>query len=117
MSVSETSDKGLEGLTHAAASFAATLSFEALPEAAVRLAKRCVIDGLGVALAGARQPGMEPLRQHIRRTGGAADARLLAGGGEAFPVAQAALWAARPATRWTGTTPSWPRGPAGPTAC
>lgn len=92
MSVTDPPDTGLEGLTGAASTFAATLVFEALPEAAVRLAKRCVIDGTGVALAGSQQPGMQPLRQHIQRMGGAADARLLAGAGEASPVALAALW-------------------------
>ncbi|MFT7287336.1 MAG: 2-methylcitrate dehydratase PrpD [Halieaceae bacterium] len=92
MSVTDTSDSSLEGLTHAASSFAATLAFETLPEETVRLAKRCVIDGVGVALAGSQQPGMQPLRQHIQRMGGVADARLLAGDGDALPVALAALW-------------------------
>ena len=92
MSPSDTPDSSLDGLTQAASTFAATLTFEALPDEAVRLGKRCVIDGVGVALAGSRQPGMQPLRQHIQRMGGVADARLLAGGGEAFPVALAALW-------------------------
>lgn len=92
MSVSEPSDPSLEGLTQAAATFAATLAFQEMPEEAVRLAKRCVIDGVGVALAGSRQPGMQPLRQHLQRMGGSADTRLLAGDGEAFPVALAALW-------------------------
>ena len=91
MSATDPSDSSLEGLTHAASTFAATLTFEALPDEAVRLAKRCVIDGVGVALAGSQQPGMQPLRQHIQRMGGVTDSRLLADG-EALPVAHAALW-------------------------
>lgn len=92
MTPSNESGTDLEGLTLAASTFAASLSFEALPQPVVRLAKRCMIDGLGVALAGSQQPGMEPLRRHIQRTGGSADTRLLAGGDTAFPVGLAALW-------------------------
>ena len=39
-------------VTQEAADFARNLSFDALPAEAVRIGKRCVLDGLGLILAG-----------------------------------------------------------------
>ncbi|MCG6115828.1 MAG: MmgE/PrpD family protein [Mesorhizobium sp.] len=57
------------------------------------MAKRCVVDGLGVALAGSEQPGMAPLKAYIDSLGGSAQARRI-GGGTRLPAHLAALWSA-----------------------
>jgi 2-methylcitrate dehydratase PrpD len=81
----------LSGLTAAAARFTATLRFEDLPEDVLRIARRCLLDGLAVALAGSEQPGMAPLGRYIDSVGGAAQARRI-GGGARLPAHLAALW-------------------------
>lgn len=81
----------LTGLTAAAARFTAGLRFEHLPGDVVALARRCVLDGLAVALAGSEQPGMEPLGRYIDGIGGAPQARRI-GGGQRLPAHLAALW-------------------------
>jgi 2-methylcitrate dehydratase PrpD len=48
------------------------------PPEAVRLAKRCVIDGVGVLLAGSATKGSEILRDHVRAAGGSPEAWVFA---------------------------------------
>lgn len=81
----------LTGLTAAAAQFTAGLRFEHLSGDVVALARRCVLDGLAVALAGSEQPGMAPLGRYIDGIGGAPQARRI-GGGKRLPAHLAALW-------------------------
>jgi 2-methylcitrate dehydratase PrpD len=81
----------LSGLTVAAARFAAGLRFPDLPGEVVALARRCMLDGLAVALAGSEQPGMAPLGRYVDGLGGAAQARRI-GGGPRLPAHLAALW-------------------------
>lgn len=83
----------LAGLTRAAAAFAAGHRFERLAPETLRLARRCVLDGLAVMLAGTEQPGMAPLRAYIGSLGGAAQARLVGEGAARVPTHLAALWA------------------------
>ena len=83
----------LSGLTAAAAQFAAELSFDDLDAEVLQLSKRCLIDGLGVMLAGSEQPGMAPLESFIQAEGGAAQSRLLGLGGRRAAATRAALWA------------------------
>ena len=82
----------LKGLTRAVAAFSAGMSFDRLDAENVRLARRCVLDGLGVSLGGSQQHGMAPLMTYLRATGGTEQARLLGSRGAALPAAQAALW-------------------------
>lgn len=58
----------------------------------LRLARRCVLDGLAVALGGSQQPGMAPLARYIQATGGAGHSRPLGAVAHAFPPHLAALW-------------------------
>jgi 2-methylcitrate dehydratase PrpD len=81
----------LTGLTEAAARFVSGLRFEDLNGEVVRIARRCVLDGLAVALAGSEQKGMAPLGRYIDSLGGAAQARGI-GGGKRIPAHLAALW-------------------------
>ncbi|RVT90973.1 MmgE/PrpD family protein [Sphingomonas crocodyli] len=82
----------LSGLTAAAARFTVGLRFDDIDAETLRLARRCVLDGLGVALAGSEQHGMAPLRRFIERQGGVAEARLLGSPRGALPAHLAALW-------------------------
>ena len=81
----------LSGLTAAAARFTAGLRHADLPEDVRHLAKRCMLDGLAVALAGSEQPGMAPLGRYIDGLGGAAQTRRI-GGGPRLPAHLSALW-------------------------
>ena len=82
----------LSGLTHAIAEFSAGMTFDRLDADNIRLARRCLLDGLGVSLAGSQQPGMEPLMSYIRSAGGTGQARLLGSSGPGLPAPAAALW-------------------------
>jgi 2-methylcitrate dehydratase PrpD len=57
-------------MTHSATSacvdFIARTRLEEIPEDALALAKRCIIDGLGVMLAGSTTEGSRILRQHLQ---------------------------------------------------
>jgi 2-methylcitrate dehydratase PrpD len=85
-------DEDLSGLTKAAATFTAGHRFEHLDTETLRLARRCVLDGLAVALAGSEQPGMAPLLRHIESIGGTPQARLVGHGSRRAPAHLAALW-------------------------
>lgn len=82
----------LQGLTAAAARFTAMVRFEDIPAETLALARRCVLDGLGVSLGGTEQHGMTPLRTFIERQGGAGEARLFGSPRAALPANLAALW-------------------------
>ena len=53
----------LSGLTAAAAKFTANFKFADISPEALRLSRRCILDGLSVSLAGSEQHGMAPLPQ------------------------------------------------------
>ena len=82
----------LTGLTDAAAQFAATHEFNALDTDTLHLARRCILDGLAVMIAGTDQPGMAPLLSHLRSMGGAPQARMLGWLDLRVPAPAAALW-------------------------
>ena len=67
------------GLTRALAEQASAVTYDALPEAVRVLARQCVLDYYGVALAGADDPLAHILLDELAEAGGAAQAR--AGGG------------------------------------
>jgi 2-methylcitrate dehydratase PrpD len=77
--------------TAACADFIVGVRWKDIPRAAADLAKRCVIDGLGVILAGSTTDGSTILRDHVRRTDGGeestvfgADVFRASAGGAAF---------------------------------
>lgn len=82
----------LTGLTHAATDFVCGLEFADLDAETLRIARRCVLDGLAVALGGSAQPGLRPLLTYIERLGGAAEAPILGDGQRRVPAHLAALW-------------------------
>ncbi|HDZ74018.1 MAG TPA: hypothetical protein ENH55_14920 [Aurantimonas coralicida] len=106
----------LSGLTDAAVRFVAGLGFAKLTAAALHLSSRCIIDGLGVMLAGFEQPGMAPLDRFVAAEGGTGKVRMLATRAGFCRRQRQRFGPGRRATRWTGTTRSWPRDRGGP-AC
>ncbi|MCP3054424.1 MmgE/PrpD family protein [Aurantimonas marianensis] len=85
-------DDDLTGLTTACVNFVQRLRFADLPDEAVRLSKRCLIDGCGVMLAGSEQPIMTPLGRFIASQGGPGQSRLLGDASVRVPAPRAALW-------------------------
>lgn len=77
------------GLTAALAADAANLRYEDLSADAVTVAKQCLMDWLGVTIAGAKEPLTEILRAEIEEQGGAPQASLI--GGAKTSLVQAAL--------------------------
>ncbi len=65
-------------VTAQAAEFVEAARFEDIPEDALRIGKRCLLDGLGLFVAGSDEHGVEVLIAEAEETGGRADARLLA---------------------------------------
>jgi len=82
----------LTGLTAAASHFVANHRFEDLNGETLRLARRCILDGLAVALAGTEQAGMKPIGDYITSLGGTPQSRLIGMASTRLPAHLAALW-------------------------
>ncbi|MCX8231338.1 MAG: MmgE/PrpD family protein [Alphaproteobacteria bacterium] len=79
-------------LTKDAVDFAVGLTYDAIPEDALKIARRCVLDGLAVMVGGSEQPALEVMARYIERVGGTPDARLLGNANKKVPAHLAALW-------------------------
>ena len=79
------------GVTREAAEFAHALRFADLPSECVHIAKRCIIDGIGVMLAGSNEPCARICRQYALSVGGKAQASFLGKDSLKVPVHLAAL--------------------------
>lgn len=77
-------------VTEDAARFLESLRYEDIPDEALRIARRCMIDAAGLYAAGSEEHSVHILIDEARETGGRGDARLLGGGGLKVPVAMAA---------------------------
>jgi 2-methylcitrate dehydratase PrpD len=64
-------------ITPQLATFLKDLRFESLPRAAVELSKHCLLDWLGVTLAGAREPAAAILRREAELQSGAGRCRVI----------------------------------------
>lgn len=78
------------GLTRDLAARASGLRYDKIPAAIVELARQCVLDTLGVALAGATDPLVRIVLDELVEAGGAPQASLV-GHRERLPVLAAAL--------------------------
>jgi 2-methylcitrate dehydratase PrpD len=78
------------GLTRKIAENSASLTFDALPRDVVSIAKCCLIDWLGVTLAGATEPLSEILQEQSKDEGAREQATVI-GGGFKSSLTQAAL--------------------------
>ena len=76
--------------TAAAAAFVRTVSLETVPDEAVRIGKRCVLDGLGLIVAGSEEESVQLLVEEAAETGGRPEALLLSRGSAMIPAAIAA---------------------------
>lgn len=76
-------------ITEQAAHFVETVRFEDIPQDAVRIGKRCLLDALGLYVAGSEEHSVHILADEAEHTGGREDARLL-GRGTRVPAAMAA---------------------------
>jgi 2-methylcitrate dehydratase PrpD len=77
-------------VTERAAKFIETTVFNTIPEAAFKIGKRCLLDGLGLYVAGSDHESTLILANLAEEQGGKADALLLGKGSVAVPAAMAA---------------------------
>lgn len=81
-----------EGLktTAAAAEFVEDVTFKAIPAEALRIGRRCLLDGLGLFVAGSEEDSVQILAEEAAQTGGRMDALLLRRGNMKVPAPAAA---------------------------
>lgn len=77
-------------VTAAGAAFVENLAFDAIPAEALRIGTRCLLDGLGLFVAGSEEHTVELLVDEAEQTGGRADALLLSRGKLKVPAPMAA---------------------------
>ncbi|MEM6848145.1 MAG: MmgE/PrpD family protein [Pseudomonadota bacterium] len=66
-----------EGVTHELVKFVVETRYSDLPAETIEIAKRCVVDGTAVMMAGSTEPAAAILRKLAREFGGAQEARTL----------------------------------------
>jgi len=76
--------------TAAAAEFVEKVYFDGIPAEAIRIGKRCLLDGLGLFVAGSEEPTVQLLVEDAAQTGGRPDALLLSRGATKVPAPIAA---------------------------
>ena len=74
----------------AAAEFVAGVTFEMIPAEAIRIGTRCLLDGLGLFVAGSQEHTVQLLVEDAEQTGGRPDALLLGRGNTKVPAPVAA---------------------------
>jgi 2-methylcitrate dehydratase PrpD len=79
------------GATAALVDFIGHVGFDRMPDKAVVEAKRCLIDGFGVILAGATVHGSAIVREHVKASASRAESTLLGPERMSATAAQAAL--------------------------
>lgn len=77
-------------ITAEAATFVENTRFEDIPDEAVRIGIRCLLDGLGLYVAGSEEHSVAILADEAAHVGGREDAMLLGRGDRRVPAAQAA---------------------------
>src|SRR5262245_8880234 len=76
--------------TAAAAAFVQDVGFADIPAAALRIGTRCLLDGLGLFVAGSQEHSVQLLIEEAEQMSGRPDALLLGRGNEKVPAAMAA---------------------------
>ena len=66
--------------TEKVSNFIAETNYKHLPQKAIHIAKRAILDWIGVTIAGSNEPGPKILAEHIRRMGASAEAGVVCGG-------------------------------------
>ena len=76
--------------TAAAAEFVEHITFDAIPAEALRIGTRCLLDGLGLFVAGSAEHTVQLLVEEAEQSGGRPDALLLSRGNVKVPAPMAA---------------------------
>src|SRR5215470_3776713 len=76
--------------TAAAAAFVQNMGFADIPAQALRIGTRCLLDGLGLFVAGSQEHSVQLLIEEAEQMGGRPDTLLLGRGNEKVPAAMAA---------------------------
>ena len=76
--------------TAAAAEFVENVTFNEIPAEALRIGTRCLLDGLGLFVAGSEEHSVQILVEEAEQIGGRKDALLLSRGGTRVPAPVAA---------------------------
>src|SRR5688572_17904811 len=76
--------------TAAAAKFVETITFQAIPDEAIRIGTRCLLDGLGLFVAGSEEHTVQLLVDDAEQIGGRPEALLLTRKNTKVPAAMAA---------------------------
>jgi len=79
------------GITEEMAGFVASVRYEDFPPEALPIAKRCMVDGIGVTLAGSTETCARIITNHIAAIGGRPESCILGKGKRKAPVQLAAL--------------------------
>jgi 2-methylcitrate dehydratase PrpD len=79
------------GITEEIAKFVVNSCYEDLPSEILHIAKLCMIDGIGVILAGFQEPCVRILRDYVLSTEGRKESTLLGPGKIRVPLRFAAL--------------------------
>jgi 2-methylcitrate dehydratase PrpD len=79
------------GVTEEISDFVVSSDYGCFPPQAIDLAKRCMIDGLGVMLAGMREPSVQIVKEYVHTIAGAPESTILGKGKERAPAHLAAL--------------------------
>ena len=88
-------------ITEEAANFVETVTFEDIPQDALHIGKRCIIDGLGLYVAGSEEHSLEILIAEALAMGGREDANLISTGTQVpAPMAARVLGTAGHAHDW-----------------
>ncbi len=100
--VSQQNTQNISKTTAAAAEFIQSITYNALPAEALRIGTRCLIDGLGLFVAGSEEHSVKILADEAEAIGGKAEALLLGRGEVKVPAPMAArvLGAAGHAHDW-----------------
>ena len=77
-------------VTADAAAFVEKITFDAIPAEALRIGTRCLLDGLGLFVAGSEEHTVQLLVEEAEQMGGRADALLLSRGNVKVPAPMAA---------------------------
>ena len=77
-------------VTREACAFIEASRFENLPQEAIRIGRRCILDGLALYVAGSDEESVQVLIEDAKDVGGKAEALLLGGGDLKIPAALAA---------------------------
>jgi 2-methylcitrate dehydratase PrpD len=81
----------IKGTTDAIATFITTTSLSSMPAAAIEQAKRCLVDGFGVVLAGSTVHGSAIVRDYVKHLSEKKEATILGAAAFMAPVSYAAL--------------------------